>query len=96
VASVLTGAGVDAAAVLAEVDDGWPLEVARKEHTGGVEQYEVFGVPTFIHEGRAVFVRLLDRADGDADKAIATMGRIVDMLTSWPALNEFKATQLPM
>jgi hypothetical protein len=96
VSGVLSSAGVDAGAVLAEVDDGWPVETARKEHTSAVEEFEVFGVPTFIHGGRAVFVRLLDRADGDADKAVSTIGRIIDMLTGWPALNEFKATQLPM
>ena len=96
VAQVLTDAGVDAEAVLAEVDEGWPVEVARKEHTSAVDELDVFGVPTFIAGGRAVFVRLLDRADGDADKALSTMGRIVDMLTGWPELNEFKATQLPM
>ena len=96
IASVLTEVGVDAAEVLRQVDDGWPVEVARKEHTTAVDQLEVFGVPTFIHGNRAVFVRLLDRADGDVDKATATMGRIVDMVTEWPALNEFKATQLPL
>jgi hypothetical protein len=96
IASVLAECGVDAGAVLAEIDDGWPLEVARKEHTSAVDELEVFGVPTFIHGGRAVFVRLLDRADGDVDRAMATMGRIVDMVTGWPALNEFKATQLPV
>lgn len=96
IASTLAGVGIDGDAVLAEVADGWPVEVARKEHEGAVAELEVFGVPTFIHEGRAVFVRLLDRADGDTDKAMTTMGRIVDMLAGWPALNEFKATQLPM
>ncbi|MCU4184234.1 DsbA family protein [Acidiferrimicrobium sp. IK] len=96
VSEVLAGCGVDAAAVMAEIDDGWPVEVARKEHTAGVDQLEVFGVPTFIHGDRAVFVRLLDRADGDAAKATSTMNRIVDMVTGWPELNEFKATQLPV
>ena len=95
IASVLAECGVDGAAVLAEVDDGWPNELARKEHMGAVEDLEVFGVPTFIHGDRAVFVRLLDRPDGDSGKALTTMGRILDMVTGWPELNEFKATQLP-
>ncbi|HET9691660.1 MAG TPA: DsbA family protein [Acidimicrobiales bacterium] len=96
VADVLTGVGLDADAVLAEVDAGWPVEVARREHTTAVDELEVFGVPTFISGRRAVFVRLLDRADGDADRALSTMRRIVDMVTGWPELNEFKATQLPV
>ncbi|HLH47475.1 MAG TPA: DsbA family protein [Acidimicrobiales bacterium] len=96
VASVLAGAGVDAAAVLAEVDDGWPLEVFRKEHSLAVDRYQVFGVPTFILGDRASFVRLLDRPDGDPDRATTTITRIVDLLTGWPALNEFKHTTVPL
>lgn len=96
VADLLTGAGVDAGAVLAEVDDGWPVEVARKEHMSAVEDLEVFGVPTFIHGDRAVYVRLLDRADGDGAKARRTVDRILDLLVGWPELNEFKATRVPM
>jgi hypothetical protein len=93
VEAVLGGAGVDAAAVLAEVDDGWPLETLRKEHTTAVDELEVFGVPTFISGGRAAFVRLLDRPTDTAD-AIATVDRVVDLLDGWPALNEFKHTTL--
>jgi DSBA-like thioredoxin domain len=96
VAGVLADAGVDAAEVLRQIDDGWPLEAARKEHTTAVDELEVFGVPTFIHGSRAVFVRLLDRPEGDVALATSTMQRIVDMVVGWPALNEFKATQLPM
>jgi len=92
IAGVLEGVGVDAGAVLAEVDTGWPREVFRKEHLRAVDSYAVFGVPTFILGERATFVRLLDRADGDADRALSTIGRIVDMMIGWPALNEFKDT----
>lgn len=93
VAAVLGEAGVDAGAVLAEIDDGWPLEVFRKEHTTAVDELEVFGVPTFIIGGRAAFVRLLDRPNG-AEDAIANIERVVDLLTGWPSLNEFKHTTI--
>ena len=43
VADVLDGAGVDAAAVLAEVDAGWPAKVVRSEHERCVEQLDIFG-----------------------------------------------------
>ena len=91
VARVLGDAGVDAGSVLAEVDDGWPLETLRKEHTRAADDLQVFGVPTFVVGHDAVFVRLMDRADGDAAKATATINRIVDLL-EWGALNEFKHT----
>lgn len=95
VASVLAGAGVDAAAALAEVDDGWPLEVFRKEHTSAVDTHQVFGVPTFVLDDQATFVRILDRADGDAERATSTITRILDLLTGWPELNELKHTTIP-
>jgi hypothetical protein len=65
--------------------------------TSGVDaatDHEVWGVPTFIAGGRAAFVRLLDRPDGDAALATSTIERIVEMLSGWPALNEFKHTSL--
>lgn len=94
VAKVLDGAGVDGAGVLAEVDSGRPLGVLRDEHTAAVSEHDVFGVPTFIAGSRAVFVRLMRGPEGDADLAVSTVERIVDMLTGWPALNEFKHTSL--
>ncbi|MHB1930980.1 MAG: DsbA family protein [Acidimicrobiales bacterium] len=95
IAGVLEGTGVDAASVFAEIDDGWPLETYRKEHTRAVENHEVFGVPTFIAGDRAVFVRLMDRADGDADRARTTITRVLELVTGWPALNELKQTTIP-
>ena len=93
VAKILDGVGVDGASVLAEVDAGWPLEVLRDEHTEAVERHQVFGVPTFISSGHAVFVRLM-RRPADAADARRTVDRIVDMIDGWPELNEFKHTSL--
>lgn len=94
-AKVLDQAGVDAGAVLAEVDEGWPLDTLKDEHTRAVEDHSVFGVPTFIQGERAVFVRLLDRPGDDASKATTTIDRILDLLGTWPELNEFKYTSIP-
>jgi hypothetical protein len=91
---ILDGAGLEAAAVLAEIDSGWPLEVLREEHTEAVDGYQVFGVPTFISGERAVFVRLLDRPEDDAERATTSVDRVLDLLTGWPDLNEFKHTSL--
>jgi len=92
---VLAAAGVDAAAVLSEIDNGWPLKTFQDEHTKAVSEWGVFGVPTFVHEGRAAFVRLLDRPGEDPAASIRTIERIVELLDEWPALNEFKHTRIP-
>jgi plasmid stability protein len=91
---VLGESGVDAAAVLSEVDDGWPLEALRKEHTFDVDEHKAFGVPTFIAGDRAVFVRLMNRPGDDAAGAVATINRVLDLVTGWPELNEFKTTTI--
>jgi len=91
--AALARAGVDAAAVLAEVDDGWPAKVVREEHERAVQEHEVFGVPTFIVGENAVFVRLMDRPEGDASRARATIDRVLGLLVDHPELNEFKHTR---
>ena len=91
---VLDRAGADAAAVWAEVDSGRPLATIEKEHMGYVASHNVWGVPTFVVDDRAVFVRLLHVPEGDADLAVATVERVLDQI-DWPILNEFKHTSIP-
>ena len=83
----------DADAVFAEVATGKPLDIVRDEHTSSVEDLDVWGVPTFMAEGRAAFVRLMDLPTDAAD-ARRSIERAVDLLTGWPGLNEFKHTSL--
>jgi 2-hydroxychromene-2-carboxylate isomerase len=90
---LLTTHGVDADAVFAEVATGKPLDIIRDEHTSSVDDLDVWGVPTFMAGGRAAFVRLMD-LPVDAADARRSIERAVDMLTGWPALNEFKHTSL--
>ena len=91
---ILVENGLDADAVLAEVENGWPREAYRKEHTAAAEQHKVFGVPTFIAGDQAVFVRFMHRPKGDAELARTTIERTLDLLTGWPDLNEFKHTSI--
>jgi len=91
---VLEAVGADAAAAFDDVATGRTLAVVREEHTRFVDSHGVWGVPTFIAGSAAVFVRLLDRADGDGDLARATVERILDMI-EWEILNEFKHTTVP-
>lgn len=92
VGGVLDAAGVDGAGVLGDVDSGKPLEVLAAEHVDAVDKHDLFGVPTFIAGGKAVFVRLMNRP-GDGAAAVATVDRVLDMLEGWPDLNEFKHTR---
>jgi DSBA-like thioredoxin domain len=94
VEKVLNQAGVDGPSVLSEVDQPWPLEVLRAEHTDAVDRLSIFGVPTFVSDDRAVFVRLMDRPGEDAGRAISTVDRVLHLLESWPELNEFKHTSI--
>jgi len=86
--SVATSVGLDANAVADVVASSEPRETLRSEHTSLVEDHAVFGVPTFIANGQAVFVRVMDRHN------VGDIRRIVDM-TGWVNLNEFKRTQVP-
>jgi 2-hydroxychromene-2-carboxylate isomerase len=92
--AILAETGLSPEAVLAEIDDGWPLDTFHKEHEAAASEHDVWGVPTFIAGGHAAFVRLLDRPGGDVALAISSIERIVEMLSGWPALNEFKHTSL--
>jgi hypothetical protein len=93
-AKVLANVGVDGEAVWAEVDAGWPLEAARAEHSEVVTKWDVFGVPTFIADDRAVFVRLMHRPQGDAAVARSAIERVIDLHASFPELNEYKFSRL--
>jgi protein-disulfide isomerase-like protein with CxxC motif len=94
VRAALAAGGVDPDAVFVEIEAGWPLAEVRTAHEHAVKDYEVFGVPTFIKDGRAAFVRLMTRPEGDGARATATVGRVLDLLDGAPDLNEFKHTTL--
>jgi hypothetical protein len=90
----LDAADVDADAVFEAVDAGTYLDILRTEHDRNVEGHGVWGVPTFITGGRAVFTRFMDRPT-DGTSAIERIERIVDMVANFPELNEFKQVDIP-
>ena len=85
--SVAESVGIDPGAVLSLVDTGVPAKTFAADHTSSAEEYEVFGVPTFIQGDEAVFVRFMNR------HRPADVERVLDML-SWKNLNEFKRTSI--
>jgi hypothetical protein len=90
----LADVGIDSAAVLAEVDAQWPLQTLAAEHADAADRLRVFGVPTFIVGTSAVFVRLMAGPEGDSQRALSTVSRLLDLITGWPELNEFKHSSL--
>jgi len=80
--------GLDVDAVAAEVESGRPLKTLAEEHTEAVKRWNVFGVPTFIEDDTAVFIRFMERDNlEDVDRAL-------DLLP-WTRLNEYKHTRVP-
>jgi hypothetical protein len=85
---VATGVGLDADAVAEEVASGRPLKALEAEHTEAVDGYAVFGVPTIIEGGEAVFVRMMERGN------VGDFAHALDLVPS-TRLNEFKRTKIP-
>jgi hypothetical protein len=90
---VLDANDVTSAAVFDEIAGGGPLDVVRKEHEAAVAENNVWGVPTFVQDDRAVFVRLMNSPVDDADGR-CVVDRVLDLL-DWTDLNEFKAASIP-
>ena len=93
-ADVLDSAGVPGEKVLAEIQSGGPVLELRRAHEEAVSRWHVFGVPTFVVDDRAVFVRLMSRPEGDAALARRTVEGVLGLFDSMPDLNEFKSTTL--
>ena len=81
-------AGLDPDAVAEEAHSGRPLKMLAAEHTEAVDRWAVFGVPTYIEDDEAVFVRFMERGRVD------DLERTLDLL-QWSRLNEFKRTRSP-
>jgi DSBA-like thioredoxin domain len=94
VAAAVASAGIDPDEVEKLVATGRPAAALAADHTWAVETSRVFGVPTFVTDHRAVFIRLMQRPATPA-AAQATLERVLAMVEDWPDLNEFKATAIP-
>jgi hypothetical protein len=88
VRDIAAGVGLDVDAVAEEVATGRPLKTLAAEHTEAVDNWAVFGVPTFIEGDEAVFIRFMERNRAD------DLERALDLI-EWARLNEFKRTRIP-
>lgn len=93
--AALRSAEVDPDPVLKRVEAGDTLEWLRSEHREAADEHGVWGVPTFVGDDRAVFVRLLDRPDDGTDSR-ERIQEVLDLLAHRPALHEFKQVDLPV
>jgi predicted DsbA family dithiol-disulfide isomerase len=94
---VLEAHGIDSDAVFSAIESRQALSTIRSEHEGFQASHQVWGVPTFIVEDQAVFIRLMSRPDPvtDGTASVHTIERVLDLLTGWTDLNEFKHTSIP-
>jgi len=94
-ARALERAGVAPAGILNPLPPTAALAQVRAEHDEGVREHQVWGVPTFVTDTRAVFVRLMDRPEGDPDRGRARIEEVLDLVDGAVHLNEFKQVDLP-
>lgn len=94
VRQVLEAEQVDADAVLSEIGGGGPIATVQAEHEAAVRDHQVWGVPTFAVGHQAAFARVMDMPS-DAEHAVRTVERILDLVDGWPELNELKHTSIP-
>jgi hypothetical protein len=87
-------AGADVDALTEEVESGRPLKTIAEEHEESVDRWGVFGVPTFIENDAAAFVRVMHRP-GSGLPSQETVDRILDYNANWADLNEFKRPRIP-
>ncbi|CAB4868679.1 unannotated protein [freshwater metagenome] len=93
IADVLSGTGVDIEHTRADVESRHPHEVIG-ETFRQFERLQAFGVPTFIVNGDATFVRYMKPPTEDATNSIEIISSLVTLMADSPDLNEFKHTQV--
>lgn len=61
-----------------------------------MEQYEAFGVPTFVVDNDATFVRYMKPPTSDGVASAQLIHSLVTLMATQADLNEFKHTKVPM
>jgi DSBA-like thioredoxin domain-containing protein len=95
ITEALASTAVDLTAVLEDVASRRPHKVIG-ESFREFERYEAFGVPTFVVDGDATFVRYMTVPNDDPSASIALIESLVTLMSTKSDLNEFKHTKVPM
>jgi hypothetical protein len=91
---VLVPLGVDMPEVERDLESRRPHEVIGKSYEE-FTTYEAFGVPTFVVNGDATFVRYMTSPTDDGRASIKIIESLLTMMSGQSDLNEFKHTRLP-
>lgn len=94
IGNVLRPLGVDMDLVQHDVASRRPHEVIGKCYEE-FSTYEAFGVPTFVVNGDATFVRYMTAPTEDAEASTKIIESLITLMAHQPDLNEFKHTRLP-
>jgi predicted DsbA family dithiol-disulfide isomerase len=95
ITGVLASTGVDIAQVFDDVESRRPHKVIG-ESFREFDHFEAFGVPTFVVENDATFVRYMNAPSDDPGASITLIESLVNLMSNQGALNEFKHTKVPM
>lgn len=91
--AVLTPLGVDMVKVANDVASRRPHDVIAQNHKE-FDRHEAFGVPTFVVNDQATFVRYMKGPSDDAQASVDLIESLLTLMTHQSDLNEFKHTQL--
>ena len=80
--------------VSADVASRRPHEVMAQSFAQ-FDKYEAFGVPTFVVDGDATFVRYMTTPSNDPQASVKIIESILSLIAKDPDLNEFKHTRVP-
>ena len=94
ISNVLAPIGIDMAKVAADIATRRPHDVIAASHKE-FDRFEAFGVPTFVVNDDATFVRYMSEPGEDATKSVQLIDSLLYLMTDQADLNEFKHTQLP-
>jgi DSBA-like thioredoxin domain len=91
---VLAPLSVDMASVRDDLASRRP-HVVIGETFREFEKVEAFGVPTFVVDNDATFVRYMKPPTDDAAKSVKLIESLVELMVSGVDVNEFKHTRVP-
>ena len=91
---VLEPLGVDLARLHDDLASRRPHRVIADSYEE-FSRYEAFGVPTFVVDGDATFVRWMTPPTGDASQSADIINSLLTLMRTRGDLNEFKHTKLP-
>ncbi|MFY9784065.1 MAG: DsbA family protein [Acidimicrobiales bacterium] len=92
--AALESTAVDLRQVFDDVASRRPYKVIG-ESFREFERYEAFGVPTFVVDGDATFVRYMTTPGDDPTASITLIESLVTLMSDQSALNELKHTKVP-